>query len=312
MKLIIDTDVGIDDAVALLMVLAHPDAELVALTTVMGNVSLEQATHNLGVVLDAASAPSIPIFKGSSRPLLQDEPIDAVEFQGPDGLGGAAATHTDRRCEHGHASLALSQFVRQHPAQLTLLTLGPLTNVALAIRLDPSFLEGLQSLVVMGGSVDGRGNTTPSAEFNVFVDPEAAAIVFDACRRGGVTLTLVSWEAALAHAVPLPVWEEMVTGTAPVARLLQRITDYFRGKWWASEAVLWPDPLAAAVTLEPDIVQADEFRSVLIVTGQNPARGQTIVDYRSYAKPVSNANARIIRQINSQRFQRLLQMGAQL
>jgi purine nucleosidase len=310
MKLIIDTDVGIDDAVALFMVLAHPDAELVALTTVMGNVSLEQATHNLGVVLDTSSAPLIPIFKGNSRPLLQDEPINAIEIQGHDGLGGASAAHTDRQCEHEHASLALSRLVRQHPAQLTLLTLGPLTNVALTIRLDPSFLKGLQRLVVMGGSVDGRGNTTPSAEFNILVDPEAAAIVFDACSRSGVTLTLVSWEATLAHAVPLTLWEEMITASAPVAHLLQRITTYFKGMWWASETVLWPDPLAAAIALEPDIVQTDECRSVQIVTGNNPARGQTVVDYRSYAKPVPNA--RIIRQVNFQRFQQLLQIGAQL
>lgn len=310
MKLIVDTDVGIDDAVALLLVLAYPKASLQAITTVMGNVSLAQATHNAAVVLDAANAPEIPLFMGCAKPLQQTLPLNALEVHGADGLGGAAAgVTTPRQPQNLHAALAQIKLARENPGEISLLTLGPLTNVALAIRLDPTFLPNLKQLVMMGGSVDGRGNTTPSAEFNIMVDPEAAAIVFDACHRAGVEAVLVSWEATLGHPQPLEMWEQSITGNGSVAALMQQITDHFKQRPWISTQVYWPDPLAAAVMLEPDIVQAAESRYLVVDIGPGPGRGQTIADYRYNS--TRTPNCRIVRQVDAQQFYRMLQLAVQ-
>lgn len=310
MKLIIDTDMGIDDAIALLMVLAQPEAELKAITTVLGNVSLAQATLNAGVILEIANAPLIPIYRGCANPLLQYDPVDAREFHGPDGLGGVGKSETSRPVESEHASLALIGLARERPGELTLLTLGPLTNVALAIRLDPNFLKNLNRLILMAGAVDGRGNETSCSEFNIFVDPEAAKIVFDALNEVDLGIWLVSWEATLDHGIPFPTWQKIITSSnSPTAQFVQKMNVYAQQHLEAANypGMLWPDPLAAAVALAPDIVVSQEYRFVEVVAGQGPARGQTLVDYRPNRQ--YSPNVHIVRQVNMQKFQDLLQMA---
>lgn len=310
MKFIIDTDMGIDDAVALLMALAYPQARIQAITTVAGNVGLAQATHNAGVVLDVAAAPAIPIYAGCARPLLQHCPEDATSIHGPDGLGGAARP-TARRPEAEHAALALVRLARQRPGELSLVTLGPLTNVALAIRLDPHFPAYLNRLVIMGGAVNARGNTTPPAEFNISIDPEAAKIVFGAAGQVAGGTWLVSWETSVAYGVPSAVWKDLICGRGPVNRFVRQMSG-FLGKvidtfnW---PAYIWPDPLAAAVALEPGLVTGQEHRFVDVETGWGLARGQTIVDNRpgTPARP----NMHIVGQIDVQKFHALLKMAVQ-
>ena len=309
MKLIIDTDMGIDDAIALLMVLAQPEAELKAITTVLGNVSLAQATLNAGVILEIANAPLIPIYRGCAKPLLQYDPVDAREFHGSDGLGGVGKSETSRPVESEHASLALIRLARERPGELTLLTLGPLTNVALAIRLDPNFLKNLNRLILMAGAVDGRGNETSCSEFNIFVDPEAAKIVFNALNEVDLGVWLVSWEATLDHDIPFPTWQKIITSSNfPTAQFVQKMNVYAQQHLEVANypGMLWPDPLAAAVALAPDIVVSQEYRFVEVVTGQGPARGQTLVDYRPGRQ---SPNVHIVRQVNMQKFQDLLQMA---
>jgi purine nucleosidase len=312
MRFLVDTDVGIDDAVALLMLLSHPAVELMAITTVMGNVPLFQATQNVKTILDIAQAPPVPIYPGCARPLLQYAPHDAKVVHGEDGLGGMGRPGADRRVETEHASLALIRLAAQYPGQLTLLTLGPLTNIALAIYLDPRFLKNLKRLVVMGGAIDGRGNTTPPTEFNIGVDPEAAKIVFEACTRIGLQVELISWEATLAHPTPAEVWDNLIVGERPVARFLQGITRYLkeRMKTNGRKVFLWPDPLAAAVALAPEIVLTQEARFVEVEAGYNLARGQTLVDYRTSGN--RPANALLIRAVELPEFYGLLQLVVQL
>jgi purine nucleosidase len=310
MKLLIDTDVGIDDAVALLMALAQPDCDIKAITTIVGNVPLAQATHNAGVVLDIANAPLIPIYRGCAKPLLQYRPDDATEFYGADGLGGAGQAQTSRIVESEHASLAMIRLAREHPAELTLLTLGPLTNVALAVRLEPAFLGQLKRIVMMAGAVDGRGNTSPPAEFNISVDPEAAKIVFAACAAAGVPITLISWEATLAHEVPFSTWDSLTEGSTPTAQFLQAMSVFAKDVMLAYgyTSLLWPDPLAAAVALAPEIVLEQECRFLDVETGPNLARGQTIVDYRTRSD--RSPNAHIVRTVDRQKFHELLRLAA--
>jgi purine nucleosidase len=311
MRFIIDTDMGIDDAVALFMILAHPQARVEALTTVVGNVSLAQATHNAGMVLDVAQAPALPIFQGCARPLLQYSPKNAVSIFGPDGLGGAGRPETSRPVEPEHAALALIRLARQRPGQVTLLTLGPLTNVALAIRLDPHFLTNLKRVVMMGGAVDGRGNTSPPAEFNVAVDPEAATIVFEACSRARRQPQLISWETTLASGIPPVDWDKIIGGQSAIAAFVQQMTVHLKQVLVAVNGpeLLWPDPLAAAVALVPDIVINQEPRFIAVEYGHNLARGQTIVDYRPASE--STPNAQIVRAVNLQRFKELLRLAVQ-
>ena len=302
MRLVIDTDAGIDDAVALLLALAFPGAEIVAITTVAGNVSLEKVTRNVGVVLDAAGAAAIPVHAGCAKPLRQTPPIHAEEIFGPDGLGGAAV-ETRRPVQAQHAALALVELARRHPGQLTLLALGPLTNVALAAKLAPDFLSNLSQLVVMGGSVDGRGNYSAVAEFNFAADPEAAAIIFSRFSQLGRELLLLSWETTLGYPVSLADWEAIIAGESAVARLLQKMTAHLK-QVMPAPITLWPDPLAAAVALAPEIVQAEESRHIAIECGQSRCRGQTTVDYRWH--PARPPNARVVRKIDLPRFLSLL------
>ena len=308
MKLIIDTDMGIDDAVALLMALAYPGVEIRGITTVMGNIALPQVVHNAGAVLDIAAAPTIPIYQGCATPLLQYQPDDATYVHGNDGLGGAAPQKTDRLIEKKHAALALIDLVRHAPGEITLLTLGPLTNVALAIRLYPDFLNQLGKLVVMGGAVNGYGNMSAASEFNIAVDPEAAALMFNACSQAKKTIHLISWEATLDHGILFSSWDSLIQGQTPVTLFVQKMTAHIRQNY-GDTTVLWPDPLAAAVALEPTIVTEQETRFVAVEPGHNLGRGQTIVDRRRWTKSTPNTN--IINKVNLQRFQELLKMGIQ-
>ncbi len=310
MNFIIDTDMGIDDAVALLMVLGHPQASITAITTVRGNISLSQATLNAGVVLDTAAAPPLPIFAGCARSLLGHEPDFASEIHGPDGLGGAGRPHTSRPPAGEHASLAMVRLARQSDQPLTLLTLGPLTNVALALHLDPDFFKHLDRLVIMGGAIDARGNTTPPTEFNIGADPEAAQVVFSACRDVPGGAWLVSWETSVAEAIPFETWDRLVQGDTPQAGFVRQMGNHLKQAMAAFNlpVLIWPDPLAAAVALEPDIVTAEEHRFVEVETGHGPARGQTIVDYRPLSDNIPNLH--LVRGVDKPAFTRLLGLAA--
>jgi purine nucleosidase len=310
MQFIVDTDVGIDDAVALLMLLAHPTVKLLAITTVMGNVPLAQATQNVVTILNIAQAPVIPIYSGCAKPLLQYNPQDARYVHGNDGLGGMGQPSDNRPPEPTHASLALVRLAAQYPGQLTLLTLGPLTNIALAIHLDRTFLKNLRRLVVMGGAVEGHGNTTPPTEFNIGVDPEAAKLVFEACAQTGLKIELISWEATLAHPTPPDIWENIIKGESSAAQFLQGMTVYLKQRMGPMnrKVFLWPDPLAAAVALDPEIVLSQEARFAEVEAGHNLARGQTLVDYRASSK--QSPNIHLIRAVDLAKFYKLLQLAA--
>jgi purine nucleosidase len=305
-RLIIDTDVGIDDAIALLMILAQPEVEVEAVTTVFGNVPLAQVIHNAAFILEMVKTTTVPLYQGGGKPLLQAEPLHALEVHGDDGLGGMSSPEIKLSIEPEPASLALTRLVRQNPGQITLLTLGPLTNIALAIRLDPAFIKAVKQIVIMGGAVDGRGNTSPPAEFNIAADPEAARIVFDACARNGLLPQLITWETTLSHPVSSADWQMIIEGESPAARFVQGMTGHIRRRQAAGQdqSFLWPDPLAAAVAISPHIVRRYECRYIEVETGQNLARGQTIADYRT--RSTNRPNVQIVRELDAEKFKALL------
>jgi len=304
-RLIIDTDPGVDDAHAILMALAHPDASVEAITVVGGNVGLEHTGPNALKILDVAGA-DVPVYRGAASSLVIPGE-NAASVHGADGLGDAGLPASQRTFEAEHAANALVRLANAEPGELSLIAIGPLTNLALAVRLDPDLPRKFKKLVVMGGAIHSRGNTsTASAEFNIFADPEAAHVVFSTWPR----LTLVSWETTLAHGFSLDVVQRFFDLGTPKAeffrktneKLIAYVTEVLgRGMLFA------PDGLAMAVALEPAIVRHAELKPVSIELHGRHTRGQTVVDWLS--RGGAPANVEIVLEVDTQRFIELMELG---
>jgi purine nucleosidase len=195
--IILDCDPGIDDALAITFAAGHPDIELAGITSVAGNVSLPKTTANALAVAAFAGIERVPVTAGAAGPLLR-EAYDARTVHGESGLGGAVLPPPARGPDPGHAVDFIINTISERRGQITLVATGPLTNIALAVKQEPRITEWARSFVIMGGS-SGRGNVTPAAEFNIWVDPEAAAIVFGA----GWTVNMIGLDVTLrARATP--------------------------------------------------------------------------------------------------------------
>jgi purine nucleosidase len=185
-RILFDTDPGIDDACAILLALASPELSVEGLSIVHGNCSLEQATKNALSVLELVDASQIPVAKGCEVPLVQPSLL-APETHGDSGLGYATLPELRTKPVGQHAIDFLIEKILSSPGEFTLVAIGPLTNVALAIRQEPRIVEAVKELIVMGGAIRHEGNTTALAEFNTYVDPHAAQIVY----HSGIPTTLV-------------------------------------------------------------------------------------------------------------------------
>jgi purine nucleosidase len=273
--LIIDTDPGVDDAWAILMAMAHRGYEIKAFTVVGGNVGLACTTLNTLRLVELTGS-EIPVYAGCSQPLLHPAP-DAAFVHGEDGFGDAGLSVPSRSLQTEHAALALIRYARMHPRQITLVALGPLTNLALALKLEPRLPHLIKKLVIMGGAVSGLGNTDVlTAEFNIGFDPEAAHLVTSAWSN----YTLVDWEATLRHARPVGEIENWLNGGGKLAQFMRQIsrkTAAFvrtRGEAWA-----WADPLAMFVALYPQAVRRSVRCGLKIALDGRHTRGATVVDH---------------------------------
>lgn len=184
-RIIFDTDPGVDDAMALLFLLASPELRLEAVTTVFGNVDVEQTTRNALIVLDVAGRPDVPVLAGAGRPLMprRQRQVGGAVVHGDNGLGGASLPAPSREAGSQRAAEAIVERVMAAPGEISIVAVGPLTNVALATCLEPRIVEHVRELIVMGGAATVPGNVTPLAEANFHNDPEAAAIVVAAGYR---------------------------------------------------------------------------------------------------------------------------------
>ncbi|MFE0501438.1 nucleoside hydrolase [Lysobacter soli] len=273
--LLIDTDPGVDDALALLMAFNAPRHEVVGLTIAAGNVGLKHTVANALKLCEVAGIEA-PVFAGCPGPLLHPAP-DAGYVHGEDGFGDVGYEAAQRAAEREHAAQAILRLSHEHAGKLLLVALGPLTNVALALKLDPTLPDRVARIVVMGGAVTGHGNITPAAEFNVYFDPEAAHIVFEAFPQ----IDLADWEGTIAHGLLHDHVVEWLAADSPRARFYERISKKTRewsadrrGDYWHSA-----DALAMAYALEPDGATELVDRPVVVELGHGHARGMTVVDW---------------------------------
>lgn len=307
MRMILDTDAGIDDAEALLMALGHPDCTLEAITTVTGNVHLDAVNRNVATVLQQAGK-DVPVYSGADRPLVEPWEPDEKGFHMADGLGDwEERPPVDVTLQAEHAVFALIRIINENPGEIILVAVGPLTNIALALRLDPALPEKVKRLTVMGGAVDARGNTpTVAAEYNIYIDPEAAAIVFEAFPM----TTLVTWETTLDNVISWDNHERLCNlGTslsAFYAGINAKVGERTKRTF---NAHLLPDPLAMAVTLEPSLIEKAEMRQMRVELQGKYTRGMTVTNFTSFATGTRNVN--IVRQVNMEGVVRLYEQMLQ-
>jgi purine nucleosidase len=295
--LLIDTDPGVDDALALLMAFDDPHHEIVGLTIAAGNVGLRHTVANALKLCEVAGA-DVPVHAGCATPLLHPA-RDAAYVHGRDGFGDTGYDAATRIAEDEHAALAIIRLSHVHAGRLLLVALGPLTNVALALRLDPTLPQRVARLVVMGGAVTAHGNITPAAEFNVAFDPEAAHIVLEAFPR----IDLADWEATMAHGFAHTEFEQWLRVDSPRARFYDAISKQTRewssdrrGDHWHSA-----DALAMAYALEPGGALEVVERPVAVELDGRHTRGSTIVDWRREGGAADNC--RILMRYDQARFE---------
>lgn len=284
--LLIDTDPGVDDALALLMAFNDEHHDVVGLTVAAGNVGLRHTVRNALKLCEIAGRDDVPVFAGCADPLVHPS-VDAAHVHGVDGFGDVDLPPPSRRAEAEHAALAILRLSHEHAGKLLLVALGPLTNIALALRLDPTLPQRIARFVVMGGAINGHGNITPVAEFNIAFDPEAAHVVLSAFDR----FEVADWEATLAHGLPhrkVEQWLAVDSDKARFYELVSRKTRLWsedgRGEHWYAA-----DALAMALALRPENAIEVEPRPLQVELDGKLTRGATVVDWNRQLGLADNA-----------------------
>lgn len=278
---IIDTDTASDDAVAIIMALRWADVEVKAITVVAGNVNLEQATRNALYTAELCGS-DVPVYKGAAKPLIR-EASHAEWFHGADGMGEQGYPPPKKQAESQHAVDALIEHIQANPG-VVLVTLGPLTNVALAIAKAPEIVKNVSRCVVMGGNANVVGNVTPAAEYNIWFDPEAARMVF----HSGLPIEMVGWEHCRFEAVINEAEIQKLKGfDTPLAHFTvdcnySAIAAFFTQT--GERGISLPDPVTMAIALDPEgMLKRMTAHYVDIETISELTRGMTVVDQLNVA-----------------------------
>jgi purine nucleosidase len=284
-RIIIDTDPGIDDALAILLALASPELTLEGLSIVHGNCSAEQATKNGLSILELANASHIPLAKGCELPLVQPSLL-APETHGNTGLGYAKLPEPRNKPRVQHGCDFLIEKVMSNPGEITLVAIGPLTNVAMAIRKEPQFANSLKELVIMGGAIRHEGNTTALGEFNVYVDPHAAHIVFHA----GIPTTLVPLDVTYQCILNAQDVERLLKIDSSIPKFIKDTTDFYMAyhdTYQGIKGCIINDPLALALTFAPELCDYEELHVDVDISG-GVSTGKTLADFYNYNKKPAN------------------------
>jgi purine nucleosidase len=300
--LVIDTDTAQDDCVAILVGLLTPEADLRGITMVAGNVGFDRQVRNAFMTLDVADRlGDVPVYMGNRQPLVR--PWVSAENVHGDGAGGLDMDFTGCEPQVEHAVDALLRMADEAAGELSIVAIGPLTNLAMAVRKRPEFASQVEHLVVMGGSNNARGNITAAAEFNFYVDPEAAKIVFDA----GFTITVVPWAPLTLNQAVLgrDVLEQIAQIQTPLARFFTRVCSATLAfdESVGIPGTTHPDSLSAAVLLRPELITRSAPYHVDIETGSELTRGYAAMSWGVHGLA---PNATVVEEIDAAGFQKFL------
>jgi len=296
-RILIDTDPGIDDALAILLALASPEVQVEGLSIVFGNCAVEHGLRNALAVLDLVKAGPIAVAQGMERPLVQPLLL-APETHGDTGLGYARLPDPQREACRQHAVDFIIDTLRSAPGEITLVALAPLTNLAMAIRREPRVVNWVREVIIMGGAIRHQGNTTPLAEFNVYCDPHAAHIVY----HSGMPITLVPLDVTYQVVLRPEHVQGLLALPSPVSRFIADATRFymeFHDAYQKIEGCVINDPLALALAFAPDLVRTQSLYVDVDISG-GVCMGKTFADfYRMTGKP---ANMQVALEVDSERF----------
>jgi purine nucleosidase len=285
-RIIIDTDPGVDDALTFLLALASPEIQLEALTTVQGNVTLEKATRNALSVLEMAHATHIPVARGCSHPLVKSPHASGEAVHGSSGMGHTDLPDPTSSVVDSHAIDYLIERFLAEPKQISLFAIGPLTNVALAIRKEPRIVEAIQELVIMGGAIRSGGNVSPLAEFNIHEDPHAAHVVF----HSGIPITLIPLDVTYKCLLTSADVERLNRIDSPIARFVRDATAQYMEfylKYEGFKGCALHDPLTLATIIAPELLTLEEQYVSVDISG-GVSTGKTYADFMKVAKKSAN------------------------
>ncbi|UFM63504.1 nucleoside hydrolase [Paracoccus sp. MA] len=300
-KIIIDTDPGQDDAVAILLALASPELEVLGLSVVAGNVPLHHTERNARMVCELAGRPDLPVHAGCDAPLSR-QLVTAEHVHGKTGLDGVTLPEPAMPLAPGHAvDFLIETLRREKPGSVTLVPIGPLTNIATAFRRAPDIVPRVQEIVLMGGAYFEVGNITPTAEFNIYVDPEAAKLVF----ASGAPLTVMPLDVT-HRALTSRAWVEGMRAMGRVGQAVASWTDFFERfdrEKYGSEGAPLHDPCTIAWLLKPELFSG-RYINVEIETQGEYTLGMTVADWWRVSGRTPNAT--FIRDVEPQGFFSLL------
>ncbi|MCX5515482.1 hypothetical protein C3941_18060 [Kaistia algarum] len=299
----IDTDTGSDDAVALVIAFKHPGIEIAGISVVAGNCSLDKALQNALYTREICGAEHVPVYAGLAVPLIRG-PFHAENVHGVDGMGDIGLPLYGRVPDEGHAIDKMIEAILARPGEITLVTLGPLTNIAVALAREPRIAKAVKHCVIMGGIGDGPGNVTPASEFNIYADPDAARMVF----QSGMPIVMCGWDVSWRYAVVEPAdTDELKRVGGKLGDFcvdIQRFLVEFATKVSGLPGIDLPDPITVAIAIDPSIVTKSSEAYVEVVNGDGPALGQTIIDRKLHAgKPV---NATVVDVASREKFMAML------
>lgn len=296
-RLIIDTDPGIDDSLAILLALSSPEVKLEALTVVSGNTTAEQGVINALGLLELAEVGEVPVAQGMSVPLIQPLLV-ATETHGEAGIGYARlpAPHLQPVPQHG-VDLII-ETVLANPGEISLVAIGPLTNIAMAVLREPRIVDAVQQVIIMGGALRVGGNATPLAEYNTFCDPHAAHIVF----HSGFPMLLVPLDVTYQAILTKMDVERLLKIESPISRFIADATRFYmeyHDEYQKIEGCIINDPLALALTFAPELVDIEHIYVDVDISG-GVSMGKTFADFyqMTHAKP----NMRVALGVRSREF----------
>ena len=301
-RFLIDTDTASDDAVALIMALREPSVQVEAITVVAGNVPLDQAVQNALYTVELCDADA-PVYAGLTGPLLRDLHT-AQDVHGNDGLGDIGLPLSGRTPADGHAVDVIIDTILGSPGEIVLVTLGPQSNVAAALVREPRIASAVKHCYVMGGAGQGHGNVSPLAEFNFFVDPEAARIVL----RSGMPLTHIGWDISVTSAVYSNEEAKRVRAIGtPYAEFsvdIQAVLDDYAKEVSHLDGFDLPDPIAMAVAIDPSIAETSRVNVEMII-GDDANRGRDVIDWTGVTG--KNPNVDVVTHVPEQAFRAILE-----